>query len=253
MDLKNKVALLTGGARRIGRAIAMDLAAQGTSIAVHYRTSQSEADAVVAEISSKGGKAQTFHANLEHVAEIEQMVAKVLDTFGRIDILINSASIFAPTPLEKITERDWDANLDTNLKAPFFLSKFAAAAMRKQGAGKIVNLGDWAGIRPYKDYLPYSVSKSGLIGLTKALAKELAPEVQVNCIALGMVMPPEDYSNEEVERLVKRTLTQKNGNPRRRSPRRNLLLRDRLRHRHNPAPGRRPPPVCSLGRSSPSH
>ena len=87
MDLKNKVALVTGGARRIGRAIAMDLAAHGTSIAVHYRTSQSEADAVVAEISSKGGKAQTFHADLEHVAEIEQMVAKVLDTFGRIDIL----------------------------------------------------------------------------------------------------------------------------------------------------------------------
>ena len=113
----------------------------------------------------------------------------------------------------KITERDWDANLDTNLKAPFFLSKFAAAAMRQQGAGKIVNLGDWAGIRPYKDYLPYSVSKSGLIGLTKALAKELAPEVQVNCIALGMVMPPENYTKEEVERLVNRTLTKKMGTP----------------------------------------
>jgi pteridine reductase len=213
VDLKNKVALVTGGARRIGRAIAMDLAAHGTSIAVHYRTSQSEADAVVAEISSKGGKAQAFPANLEHVAEIEQMVAKVLDAFGRIDFLVNSASVFAPTPLETLTERDWDANLDTNLKAPFFLSKFAATAMRKQGAGKIVNLGDWAGIRPYKDYLPYSVSKSGLIGLTKALAKELAPEVQVNCIALGMVMPPEDYSKEEVERLVKRTLTKKMGTP----------------------------------------
>ena len=87
------------------------------------------------------------------------MVANVLDAFGRIDILVNSASVFAPTPLETLTERDWDANLDTNLKAPFFLSKFAAAAMRQQGAGKIVNLGDWAGIRPYKDYLPYSVSK----------------------------------------------------------------------------------------------
>ena len=85
--------------------------------------------------------------------------------------------------------------------------------MRRQGAGKIVNIGDWAGIRPYKDYLPYSVSKSGLIGLTQALAKELAPEVQVNCIALGMVMPPEDYSKREVERLVSRTLTKKMGAP----------------------------------------
>jgi pteridine reductase len=213
MDLKNKVALITGGARRIGRAIALELSTRGTSIAVHYRTSQSEADAVVAEITTKGGNAQTFRANLEHVAEIERMVANVLDAFGRIDILINSASIFAPIPLTEITERDWDANLDTNLKAPFFLSKFASAAMRQQGAGKIVNLGDWAGIRPYKDYLPYSVSKSGLIGLTKALAKELAPEIQVNCIALGMVMPPENYSKKEVERLVSRTLTQKMGTP----------------------------------------
>jgi pteridine reductase len=168
---------------------------------------------VVAEIARNRGKAQAFRADLEHVAEIEQMVTKVLDAHGRIDILVNSASIFARTPFAEITERDWDANLDTNLKAPFFLSKYAGAAMRRQGAGKIVNIGDWAAIRPYKDYLPYSVSKSGLIGLTKALAKELAPEVQVNCIALGMVMPPEGYTKEEVERLVKRTLTKKIGSP----------------------------------------
>ena len=141
------------------------------------------------------------------------MVTNIINTFGRIDILVNSASVFAPTPIETITERDWDVNLDTNLKAPFFLSKFAAAAMRKQGSGKIINLGDWAGIRPYKDYLPYSVSKSGLIGLTKALAKELAPEVQVNCIALGMVIPPETYTKEEVDRLISRTLTKKMGTP----------------------------------------
>jgi pteridine reductase len=213
MDLKHKVAVITGGARRIGRAIALDLAAHGTSVAVHYHTSQREADAVVGDITTNGGRAQTFRANLEHIAEIEQMVTNVLDAFGRIDILINSASVFSPTPIETITERDWDANLDTNLKAPFFLSKFASAAMRTQGAGKIINLGDWAGIRPYKDYLPYSVSKSGLIGLTKALAKELAPKVQVNCIALGMVIPPETYTKEEVDRLVSRTLTKTLGTP----------------------------------------
>src|SRR5271156_2380409 len=213
MDLKGKVALVTGAGRRIGRAIALSFAAQGATVAVHYNTSQAEADAVVAEIVRERGTARAVHANLEHVAEIEQIVAGVLDAFGRIDILINSASIFAPTPLEQITERDWDANLDINLKAPFFLSKFAGAAMRRQGAGKIVNLGDWAGIRPYKDYLPYSVSKSGLIGLTKALAKELAPEVQVNCIALGMVMPPEEYTQDEIERMVSRTLTKKMGSP----------------------------------------
>jgi pteridine reductase len=213
MELKGKVALVTGAGRRVGRAIALELAAHGATVAAHYRSSQAEADAVVAEIAAHAGKAQTLRANLEHVAEIEQMVSEILGSFGRIDILVNSASVFAPTPLAEITERDWDANLDTNLKGPFFLSKFAGAAMRRQGAGKIINLGDWAGIRPYKDYLPYSVSKSGLIGLTKALAKELAPQVQVNCIALGMVMPPENYTKEEVERLVSRTPTKKIGTP----------------------------------------
>jgi len=213
MDLKGKVALVTGAGRRVGRAIALEFSHHGASVAVHYRSSRAEADAVVAEIVDKRGKAKTFRANLENVAEIERMIAGVLDAFGRIDVLVNSASVFAPKPLAEITERDWDANLDTNLKAPFFLSKFAGVAMRRQGAGKIVNLGDWAGIRPYKNYLPYAVSKSALIGLTNALAKELAPEVQVNCIALGMVMPPEDYTSEEVERLVKRTLTKKMGSP----------------------------------------
>ena len=141
------------------------------------------------------------------------MVGDVLGAFGRIDVLINSASVFYRKPIEELTEHDWDVNLDTNLKAPFFLSKFAGAAMRRQGAGKIVNLGDWAGIRPYNNYLPYTVSKSGLIGLTRALAKALAPEVQVNCVALGPVMPPEEYSAEENARLVAGTLTKRLGSP----------------------------------------
>jgi pteridine reductase len=213
MDLKGKVALVTGAGRRVGRAIAIKLSRHGASVAVHYRSSHAQADAVVAEIAATGGKAQAFRANLENVAEIEQLIAGVVDAFGRIDILVNSASVFARKPLQKISERDWDATLDTNLKAPFFLSKFAGAAMRRIGAGKIVNLGDWAGTRPYKDFLPYSVSKCAMIGLTRALAKELAPEVQVNCIALGMVMPPEEYSKAEVARLVSRTLTKKMGSP----------------------------------------
>jgi pteridine reductase len=213
MDLNAKVALVTGAGLRIGRAIALKLASQGATVAVHYRTSHAEADAVVAEISAAGRTAQSFRANLESVAEIEKLVAEVLATFGRIDVLVNSASVFNRTPLEEVTEHDWDSNLDTNLKAPFFLSKFAAVAMRQNGAGKIINIGDWAGIRPYKDYLPYSVSKSGLIGLTQALAKALAPEVQVNCIALGLVMPPENYTPDEVARLVRSTLTKKMGTP----------------------------------------
>ncbi|MGH7984837.1 MAG: SDR family NAD(P)-dependent oxidoreductase [Candidatus Binataceae bacterium] len=213
MELKGKVALVTGAGKRVGHTIALELAARGAIAAIHYRASRAEAEQTVATIAKNGGRASAFLANLEQLAEIEAMVAAVLTEFGRLDILVNNASVFYRKPLEELTERDWDLNLDTNLKAPFFLSKFAGAAMRRQGAGKIINIGDWAGIRPYKNYLPYTVSKAGLIGLTRALAKALAPEVQVNCVALGPVMPPDDYEIEERERLRNATLTKSLGSP----------------------------------------
>jgi pteridine reductase len=213
MELKGRVALVTGAGKRVGRAIAMALAERGAAIAIHYRSSQREAAEGVAAIASRGGRAEAFAADLGSVAAIEGMVTDLLAKFGRIDVLVNSASVFYRKPLEDLTEADWDINLDTNLKAPFFLSKFAGAAMRRQGAGKIINIGDWAGIRPYKNYLPYTVSKSGLIGLTRALAKALAPEVQVNCVALGPVMPPADYDAAEIESLKQATLTKTLGTP----------------------------------------
>jgi pteridine reductase len=213
MELKGRVALVTGAGKRVGRAIAMALAERGATIAIHYRSSRTEAEEGVARIAARGGRAQAFAADLENVAAIEQMVAQALAAFGRIDVLVNCASVFYRKPLEELTEHDWDVNLDTNLKAPFFLAKFAGAAMRRQGAGKIVNIGDWAGIRPYNNYLPYTVSKAGLIGLTRALAKALAPQVQVNCVALGPVMPPEDYDAAEIERLKQATLTKTLGSP----------------------------------------
>ncbi len=213
MELDHKVALVTGAARRVGRAIASRLAARGATIAVHYHSSQHEAQALIGEIERGGGHARAFGANLASVAEIERMVGETLDAFGSIDVLVNSASVFYRKPIDDVTEQDWDLNLNVNLKAPFFLSRAAGAAMRRQGAGKIVNIGDWAGIRPYNNYLPYTVSKSGLIGLTRALAKALAPEVQVNCIALGPVLPPEDYSDEENARLIAGTLTKRLGSP----------------------------------------
>jgi pteridine reductase len=211
MDLKGKVALVTGAGRRLGRAIALALSDRGAILAIHYRNSKAEAEAVVAQIQSAGGRAQVFHADLENVTEIERMTAEVVAAFGRIDVLINSASIFVRKPFEEITEQDWDSNFDTNLKAPFFLSKFAGASMRQNGAGKIINLGDSAAIRPYKNFIPYSITKAGLIGLTRALAKALAPEVQVNCIALGPVMPPDHYDAAEIDRLRKLTLTKRLG------------------------------------------
>src|SRR5271170_4999280 len=213
MELKGKVALVTGAGKRVGRTIALKMAERGAAAAIHYRSSRAEAEEGVKLITAAGGRAQAFAADLESVAEIERMVGEVIAALGRIDILVNCASVFYRKPIEELTEHDWDVNLNTNLKAPFFLSKFAGAAMRRQGAGKIVNIGDWAGIRPYNNYLPYTVSKAGLIGLTRALAKALAPEVQVNCVALGPVMPPEEYSGEENARLAARTLTKRLGSP----------------------------------------
>jgi len=213
MNLQGKVALVTGAGKRVGREIALALAGRGAALAIHYRSSRAGAEEAAARIADQGGHAQIFSAELERVDEIEGMVASVLEAFGRLDVLVNSASVFYRKPLEELTERDWDLNLNTNLKAPFFLSKFAGAAMRRQGAGKIINIGDWAGIRPYNNYLPYTVSKSGLIGLTRALAKALAPQVQVNCVALGPVMPPDEYGAEEIERLRLATLTKTMGSP----------------------------------------
>jgi pteridine reductase len=211
MNLQGKVALVTGAGKRVGQAIALALAERGATLAIHYRSSRAGAEEAAARIIEQRGRAQIFGAELERVDEIERMVASVIVAFGRLDVLVNSASVFYRKPLEELTERDWDINLNTNLKAPFFLSKFAGVAMRRQGAGKIINIGDWAAVRPYNNYLPYTVSKSGLVGLTRALAKALAPEVQVNCVALGPVMPPGEYGPEEIERLRLATLTKTMG------------------------------------------
>lgn len=213
MKLKDKVAIVTGAAKRVGRTIAEQLAHQGAAVAVHYHTSALEAEKVVKGIAAQGGHAKSFAANLERIGEIEAMVREIAAEFGRIDVLVNCAAVFQRKPIDELTEADWDLNLNTNLRAPFFLAKFVAPHMRHQGAGKIVNIGDWAGIRPYTNYLPYSVSKTGLIGLTRALARALAPEVQVNCVAIGPVLPPEHHGAAETARLAKGTLTGKLGSP----------------------------------------
>jgi pteridine reductase len=213
MELEGKVAIVTGAAKRVGRVIAEELARNGAVVAVHYRASAAEALAVVKSITAHGGRAKSFPADLGRVGEIEAMVRAIVAEFGRIDVLVNCASVFERKPIDEVTETDWDLSLDTNLKAPFFLAKFASPHMRREGAGKVVNIGDWAGIRPYNNYLPYTVSKAGLIGLTRALAKALAPEVQVNCVAIGPVLPPDGYDQAEIGKLVKGTLTGKIGTP----------------------------------------
>ena len=213
MNLDGKVALVTGAARRVGRAIALELAARGADLVVHYRTSEREALEVVEAAKKLGRRAVALRAEVSHAKEVSSLVSETLREFGRLDVLVNNASIFARTPFPDISEQDWDRFLDTNLKGPFLLARAAAPTMLRQGAGKIINLADITRDRPAKGYLAYSVSKAGLVTLTKALALELAPTVQVNAIGPGPVLFPEDYSEDLKAKIVARTPLKRTGSP----------------------------------------
>lgn len=214
MALNEKVALVTGSARRIGRAVADALAARGVHQAVHYRTSKAEADEAVEAHRAQGVEAEAFRADLSQVKEAEALASAVLERFGRIDILVNNASVFFPSPLGEVTELQWDVLLNTNLKGPFFLAQTVGLAMKAAGGGgTIVNIGDWAAERPYAGYLPYCISKAGVVAMTKGLAKALAPEVRVNCINPGPVMLPEDLSEAERREVLAKTPLGRTGSP----------------------------------------
>ncbi|OGQ05788.1 MAG: hypothetical protein A2W61_00065 [Deltaproteobacteria bacterium RIFCSPLOWO2_01_44_7] len=178
MEIKGKVALVTGGAVRIGRAISLALAERGAKVAIHYNTSEKEARATGTNI---------FQADLNKTSEIEKLVDEVEKKLGPIQILINNASIFEKTPFLEVTESNWDRHMNINLKAPFLLSQRVARSMFSLKTGKIINITDAAIEKPYKNYSSYLVSKGGLMTLTKALALELAPYVQVNAIAPGRI------------------------------------------------------------------
>ncbi len=204
MDIEGKVALVTGAAKRLGRGIALALAERGAELAVHYRTSEREAQEVLALAKKMGGKPVAVQADLSAPVEIAAMVHDVMQAFGRIDVLVNSAAIFYRTPFATLSEADWDRFLTVNLKAPFLLCRQVGEIMCQQGRGKIVNLADIAGAKVWAEFIPYSVSKAGLIALTKGLAKALAPTVQVNAIAPGTVLLPDDSAGEEQARAVER-------------------------------------------------
>ena len=213
MRLNGKVALVTGGARRVGRAIALALAGRGTHVAISYRTSRADAEATVRELRGRSVQALAIRADVSRAADVKRLVAQTVKRLGRLDVLINNAAVFYKTPWATLTERQWNHTIDTNLKGPFLCALAAGRAMQRQGGGKIINIADWAGIRPYNDYLPYCVSKAGVIALTKTLAKALAPKVQVTAIGPGPVAMPEDFSAEERARIIKRVPLQRTGSP----------------------------------------
>jgi pteridine reductase len=213
VEIEGKVALVTGAAKRVGRAIVLALAERGAEVVVHYKGSEREAQEVVAQAKRLSGKPVAVRGDLAVPADIARVVEVAMQAFGRIEVLVNNAAIFYRTPFASVTEADWDRALDVNLKAPFLLSRKVGEIMLRQGRGKIVNLADIAGEKVWTDFIPYSVSKAGVIALTKGLAKALAPSVQVNAIAPGAILLPDGATDEEREQAIRRIPLQRLGSP----------------------------------------
>src|SRR5580692_7703208 len=184
LPLEGRVAVVTGGAKRIGRGIALRLAREGARVAIHFGESEAEARATAAEC---GNGAAIFQANLEHVAEIETLFTAIEKQFGRIDVLVNNAGRFTTIDALQVTEADWDFIHSVNLKAQFFCAQQAAKRMLAGDGGRIVNISSLGGIRPWSKNAHYCASKAGVIMMTRALSKAFAPKVTVNSVAPGVI------------------------------------------------------------------
>jgi pteridine reductase len=212
MKLSGRVALVTGAGRRVGQAIAVALGAQGMKLAVHYNGSARGSNDTVSQIESSGGTARTFQGDLTDDAGPTRLVADVIEAFGALDVLVNSAAIMERTPFGEVTLATWDAIMSINLRAPFFLAQ-AAAPHLKQARGAIVNIADLAAFETWPAYVPHGISKAGVVHMTRSLARVLAPEVRVNGIAPGTVLLPENWDTAADERLRQTTPLARTGTP----------------------------------------
>lgn len=212
MELQGRVALVTGAGRRLGRAMARALADRGMTLAIHHHASAEGARELEKEIRNQGGQAFCFSADLTDPQAARDLPQQVSRHFGRLDVLVNSAAIMHRARLEETTPADWDAVHALNLRGVFFCTQGAASLLRA-ARGKVVNLADLAGLEPWPGFAAHSISKAGVVMLTKVLALSLAPEVTVNAIAPGAVLVPEDYSGEDRERLARSTPLRRLGSP----------------------------------------
>jgi pteridine reductase len=210
-SLAGKVALVTGSAKRLGKAVALRLAAEGADLVIHHGNSHVEAQETIAEIGKMGRRAIALSADLKKVDEIRGLFEKVGKEFGRLDILVNSAANFLPASVISTTEEIWDASLDTNLKAGFFCAQAAAPLLRRT-KGVIVNFADVGGLQGWPGYIPHSISKAGVVMMTKVLARALAPDVRANAIAPGTITMPGDPPEWEAD-FVKLAPLRRTGAP----------------------------------------
>ncbi len=212
--LHGRVVLITGGAKRLGATTVRALHAAGASIVVHYHQSREAAERLVAELNAqRAGSAHAVSANLLDTDALPALVAAALERYGRLDVLVNNASSFYPTPVGEITAAQFDDLIGTNLRAPLFLTQAAAPALRAT-QGLVINMADIHGQRPLKDYPVYSAAKAALVMLTRSLARELGPEVRVNAIAPGPVLWPEQPLDDALKaEIVGKTALKRSGSP----------------------------------------
>jgi len=208
IPLAGKVALVTGGARRIGRAIALQLAASGTDVAITYRDSQPEAEETVRSLAALNVEAFAVRTDLTDAENIRQSVAAVVEEFGRLDILVNNAGLFESAALEQITVEQWDRIFATNTRAPFLMGQAAYPHLRAAG-GRIINIGSLGGMHPWATHAHYCTSKAALHMLSQTMAKAWAPEVSVNCVVPGMIAQGE--VDPAYTRFAEKTPMQRNG------------------------------------------
>jgi pteridine reductase len=212
MELGGRVALVTGAGRRLGRAMAEALAGRGMTLAIHHHASAEGAATLRDEIVARGGRAACFAADLTDPRAARDLPRRVAKELGGIDVLVNSAAIMQKRRFEETTPEQFDAILDLNLRAAFFCTQGAADDLRA-ARGRVVNLADLAGLEPWVGYAAHSISKAGVVMLTKVLARSLAPDVTVNAIAPGAVLVPDDYDAAERERLARDTPLRRLGRP----------------------------------------
>lgn len=213
MKLKGRVALVTGGAKRIGRAVALGLASRGCHVAITYHSSKQEALQTVRMIRAHKVRSAAFQVDQRSGSEVRRAVEEIRKIFRHIDVLVNNASAFYPTNWSRVTDAQWNDLLSANLSGPWYFAQAVAPRMKRQGHGKIVNITDVSVESPWVNFLPYCVAKGGLTTLTKGLAKALAPEVQVNAVAPGPILFPPGLPVKEQKRSIQRTLLKRCGDP----------------------------------------
>jgi pteridine reductase len=210
-----RIVLITGGGKRVGAAICRRLHAAGASLMLHYRNSAGEARLLQAELNGvRADSVALIQADLLDLNKLPAMIEQTLSKFGGLDALVNNASSFFPTPIGAITPEAWDDLMGTNLRAPLFLAQAAAAALKK-AQGAIVNIADIHAERPLKNFVAYSIAKAGLVGMSRSLARELAPEVRVNAVSPAPLLWPNDASFDELsrQRIISHTPLKREGEP----------------------------------------